>query len=895
MKRKDIVFQRLKDMAGDTGISASDLAAQLGLDRANVSSDLNKLWKEGRVIKHQGRPVLFSVAKGNNHELPEHLARETVLDRLAKQNTSLRTAVEQGKAAILYPPDGMHLLILGETGVGKSMFAELLHQYAVEVGKMSADAPFVTFNCADYANNPQLLMSQLFGVKKGAYTGAVEQDGLIAKADGGLLLLDEIHRLPPEGQEMLFTFIDKGVFRKLGETEVERRARVLLVGATTEDPSSHLLNTFRRRIAMVIQLPTLRERTVEERYQLLLHFFQEEAIRLGKEIHISPNAMRAFLHYRCTDNIGQLKTDIQLTCAKAYADFVTNSKPHVQVNSTDLLTYIKEGLLYAKRRQEPLDFHQNYYIFYPDQTEVTYDTAQQHESQNIYEIIEQRFRDLTARGIHEEELDLLMKSDIENYFTQYFKRVKRRMHEGDLAKIIEPRIITISEHVVNYVEEKLGHVMSEKMRHGLALHIQTLVSRIETGKRIVNPQLNSIRREHKKEFAVALDCIKMIEDELAIDLPIDEAGFLTMFFVLDNTEVREAEDKVRILVVTHGSGGATAMADVANQLLGTNDAAAIDMPLSLDPQDVYTEVKKHVQQTASQKGVLLLVDMGSLVSFGDMLQSEVNIPVQVLPMVSTPHVLEAARKAMLGYSLQQIYEEVKQLSFYEVSDTSVARDNHQSPKWAIVTACLTGQGSALALKKVLEDNLHYDEQLLEIIPINIVNRIGMERVMSEVNKNQKLLCIVSNFTFDTDIPQYHIEDVLSLKAVQEIQQLINTEETYHKMAESLKHHLQSIDAERIVPEMRACLDRLQVRLHVTLPTNDLIGIVLHGCCMVDRVVSGEPPVIFENREQYVATNERLYRTTRDVLAVLEKSYQMKLGQDEICFMMRFFDPERLQV
>ena len=105
------------------------------------------------------------------------------------------------QASILYPPNGINCLILGETGVGKSMFAYLMHEYAIEMQVKNIDSPFITFNCADYSNNPQLLTSQLFGVKKGAYTGAeIDKIGLIEKANNGILFLDEIHRLPPEGQ-----------------------------------------------------------------------------------------------------------------------------------------------------------------------------------------------------------------------------------------------------------------------------------------------------------------------------------------------------------------------------------------------------------------------------------------------------------------------------------------------------------------------------------------------------------------------------------------------------------------------------------------------------------------------------------------------------------------------
>ena len=114
-------------------------------------------------------------------------ASSTILDRLAETCDSLRTACEQGKAAVLYP-GGMHMLLLGETGVGKSMFAECLHRYAVEVGKMAENAPFVPFNCADYANNPQLLLGQLFGIQKGAFTGAREQRGLLEIANGGIFV-----------------------------------------------------------------------------------------------------------------------------------------------------------------------------------------------------------------------------------------------------------------------------------------------------------------------------------------------------------------------------------------------------------------------------------------------------------------------------------------------------------------------------------------------------------------------------------------------------------------------------------------------------------------------------------------------------------------------------------
>lgn len=69
---------------------------------------------------------------------------------------SLKNRVEQAKAAVLYPPNGLHTLITGQTGVGKSLFASMMFNYARYVGRFAAGTPFIVFNCADYAMNPQL-------------------------------------------------------------------------------------------------------------------------------------------------------------------------------------------------------------------------------------------------------------------------------------------------------------------------------------------------------------------------------------------------------------------------------------------------------------------------------------------------------------------------------------------------------------------------------------------------------------------------------------------------------------------------------------------------------------------------------------------------------------------
>ena len=238
MKRIERVFEYLQEVAksqdGEKALTATAIADNLGILRSNVSRELNKLYRMGKIMKISGRPVLYKI---NDENINDKIEIKTVnkinkIDKSAFNDLigaedSLKTQVEQAKAAVIYPPNGLHTLIVGQTGVGKTLLAHMMFEYGKEVGRFATNAPFVTFNCADYYNNPQLLISHIFGHIKGAFTGADKSvPGLIESANEGILFLDEIHRLPPEGQEMIFYFMDTGTFNRLGETKRERTASV---------------------------------------------------------------------------------------------------------------------------------------------------------------------------------------------------------------------------------------------------------------------------------------------------------------------------------------------------------------------------------------------------------------------------------------------------------------------------------------------------------------------------------------------------------------------------------------------------------------------------------------------------------------------------------------------
>ena len=328
-RRKPVIFEDMKRILtehpdlSDRGLTRmlEDAGYKIGKYAAGkLREELLGIWTPSGVCRDKENTDP-SPEYGEHAESAWEDDRATAFSAFVGFDGSMKTQITRAQAAVLYPPRGLHCLIYGPSGVGKSFLAELMHEYACGTENFGKDAPYFEFNCADYADNPQLLLAQLFGYSKGAFTGASDnKKGVVELCNGGILFLDEVHRLPPEGQEILFYLMDKGRFRRLGEVDTQRESHVMVIAATTENPQSSLLLTFRRRIPMVIEIPSLKDRPAGEKLQFILRFFQWESRRLGKQIKIRQQALWCLLGGDCPGNVGQLKSDIQVCCAKAFLE-----------------------------------------------------------------------------------------------------------------------------------------------------------------------------------------------------------------------------------------------------------------------------------------------------------------------------------------------------------------------------------------------------------------------------------------------------------------------------------------------------------------------------------------------------------------------------------------------
>ncbi|MDP8205699.1 MAG: sigma 54-interacting transcriptional regulator [Candidatus Electryonea clarkiae] len=203
------------------------------------------------------------------------------------------------------------VLLYGETGVGKEIFARQYFEAAFSAGKCKN-----LFQIVDFAAiNPDLIDSELFGNVKGAFTGAIrDRKGRLTAADGGVCFIDELNSLQPSGQKRLLRFFETGEIYKVGSDSCTS-AEVLVIAALNESPEvlvkdSKMRIDFYHRLRYRVNIPPLRERK-EDFLILALTFLYDAAKTLKRNVkEISKDVIYLFKLYRWPGNVRELKNII---------------------------------------------------------------------------------------------------------------------------------------------------------------------------------------------------------------------------------------------------------------------------------------------------------------------------------------------------------------------------------------------------------------------------------------------------------------------------------------------------------------------------------------------------------------------------------------------------------
>lgn len=930
MKRIDRIYLYIKEKTDqlimdrqsiDVGMTTVEISEALKIQRSNVSKDLNELVRQGRLVKLTGRPVKYIMQQVLHHQpltksvnsykeyqlkastnaisdlLPQQeMMKADIFKQMIGSMGSMKTSVEQAKAAIMYPPKGLNCLITGATGSGKTYFAHAMFQFAALKQIITEDKELIVFNCADYAHNPELLMSHLFGYAEGAFTGATKaKEGIIHEADGSFLFLDEIHRLPPEGQEMIFYFMDHGTYSRLGETTKTRRSNVRIICATTENQASSLLQTFVRRIPIIIQLPNFSDRPATEKIDLLKVMVSMEATRIQRKISLSEDVVKALIGSVSYGNVGQLKSNVQLVTARGFLKYIEQDE--ILITIDELTETIKEGLLQLVNDRSELSELAKYLspkmTVLPNESLVSIRSDTYELPYNLYEIIGDKAALLKSDGIEQEAINHFITTDINIHLQSFYKNHGFTFNtENRLAEIVDQRIIEVTKELYQFAKTTLAYPFQSNFIYAMSLHISSFLKRIQMGEtrtQILNENIRNMVLDYPNEFETAKKMKKIIERTYHQFIPDSEIYYLAVLMIsLKETNVT---GRIGVVVAAHGESTASSMVKVVAHLLNVDNVRAVDMPLDMRPKEAMYRIIDEVKKANEGSGVILLVDMGSLATFSDEIHRQTGIDVRTIDMVTTSLVLETARKTtLMDTQLDLLYESLKQFRGYAstqvTNETSPVIDDRLS---VIVAICASGEGTAVQMKELIETALPAPLDLeLKVVPISVVE---VRQKLVEIQNEYRVIAVTGVCDPKIGVPFISLEAFISGDIVMTIERLLDTNNDLIHVPElsidtaqqiCLDYMEQSftfINPTKMIEPLWMYALTLQKEHFSSLNETTMIHLVMHVAGVIERILRQDTLTV-EKKELSLLIASEVYPVIQQANQELERVLCLKIPVQE---------------
>ncbi len=264
-------------------------------------------------------------------QLEKQLGDKHSFEKIIGKSKAVQKAIDLAKKVAI---TDVTVLLTGETGTGKEVFAQAIHQ-----ASSRARQNFVAINCSAFSR--ELLESEMFGHKAGAFTGAThDQMGLFEEANNGTIFLDEIGEMSLELQAKLLRVLETGEFFRVGDTK-PTRVNVRIIAATHRDLQKEIeMGNFREDLfyrisSFQIQLPPLRERVVDIE-AIANHFIGVSSAKTNKQIKaVSPDFYEALKQHPWKGNIRELKNVIERSVILCDDELTVEDLP-VELRKADL-------------------------------------------------------------------------------------------------------------------------------------------------------------------------------------------------------------------------------------------------------------------------------------------------------------------------------------------------------------------------------------------------------------------------------------------------------------------------------------------------------------------------------------------------------------------------------
>lgn len=866
---KEVVLEYMQKQvlskSSDIHFTTQELSEALQMQRSNLSKLLNELAKENRVKKTNGRPVYYSLVKEKD---------QSCFQSMIGSDGSLKQTVQLIKAALMYPGHSLPLLITGPDGSGKSLLANLIYDYALENNVIEEGAPFVKINCKYLAEESNEKIKDIF---------LSSEYGAMKRAQGGVLFIDHINRLFHDIQNKLLNLV---------EIAQDSSSNMILVYSIDDSINPSYLSLYTSKFSIVVDLPSLSDRTFEERLDLIQLFFQKEVECIHKNIKINSEVLRCLMLYPCQFNIKQLKMDIQLACANGYARNFDKESDLIELNIHDFPNYVRKGFLSYRKYRARIEqiIPDNYlYCFSSQEMNASHDDTAVSSNDNYYNMIDRKVEELKSHGVEDKDIMTILHADLDYSFQKFNSNIEQKEIDKDIiSKIVDSRIIGFVDQFLKEASIRFDRIYSNSVFYGLCLHFSAMIERQGSSQKLSNERIVSTIKEYNEEYIFCSKFTSLLEKEFDIKISIDEIVFLSMF--ISREQIEEAvEPKPVVLVAMHGKSTASSIVEVANTLVNEGNIFSFDLSLDKDMQKVYEELSDTIVEIHQGKGILMLYDMGSLKTMAEMISKETGIDIKTFCIPATLIALDCSRKASCHNSLEAIYSDVvnSYQSMYPELEQSYQK---QEKPQVIISLCMTGDGAAVQIKNYIEQHIYLENT--EIIPMAISDREYLLKKVNQIQKNQKVICVIGVYDpklygvpyipisklFDTSPDKLGL--LLSSSSVESVMSV-----NYDAICEYLKEELVGFDFDLVKEILPKVIIKIRKVTH-GLSSDQEVGLFMHLACAIYRLQNDGKSNRNINASQLISKNKRLYNDLCEILNIIEDEFYIKFDDNEIAYIIQ---------
>lgn len=634
----------------NNGMEALEIALLLKLDRANVSKELNNLWKEGKLIKLSRRPVLyldyqFIADKFYNRYIPSTInknenlysyimnnmgnsdqhtkEKSPMIDVIIGADGSLKIQLEEAKAAINYPPNGIATLLMGNAGVGKYKIATSMLAYAIANETKPKKAKFMRINCRDYESNPLSFSLVLLGTRDNG--DKIIEKGCLEKANSGIVYLENIECLSNTSMDLIFNIIERNQFSQIGSSlSIPLTCTII---ASCRPHLSNDLSQIQSYFPLVLMIPDLDNRPIFEKIELILDGFHREAKNSKKTMRVHKDIISCFALTKYCHNLTQLKNEIKLTCSKAHVDALNYNSVIVNIDFHHLTVDMMALQGNANNDKEKISsilksFHGPSIVFAPVEAESPLITLNQTQA-TFQTYRTKQFLDIIQRNL----------KDIKNQSDYIYENINCLANCGEnqllsLEKSINPIIFQcISNEIENGTYNY--HLGSNTVLYGIMLHVSNVIMRAEVNDEALELLDSSLLDLSDVFERSAYNIYEALQKIYKVSIDRKEIDFLAQYLQILLNWVNTSY--VSILIIAHGDSIAEQYYHLACKSEYKNVTLDfINFTPAMQLNDCLELTCTKAQQIDQGSGVIILCDGSPLLSASEYVQKEMNVRCRTL-------------------------------------------------------------------------------------------------------------------------------------------------------------------------------------------------------------------------------------------------------------------------